>query len=140
MSMMPIVVALLLAQSQPAPEKKTNPNDPVTLKGCVARDVSSGSSYTFTDESTGTQYRLAGKSVAKYSGTAVEVVGLVDNRKVAVKGGLWPTTNVAAQAGNMDPGKAAVIALGAGSAGTGRVELPTLRITRVGLGAGECKQ
>jgi hypothetical protein len=39
----------------------------------------------------------------------------------------------------MDPGKAAVIALGAGSVGTGRVELPTLRITRVGLGAGECK-
>lgn len=137
---MPIVVALLLAQSQPAPApKQADPNAPVTLKGCVVRDVSSSSSYTFTDESSGTKYRLAGKSVSKYSGTAVEVVGLVDNRKVAVTGGLWPTPNVAAQAGNMDPGKAAVIALGGGSVGTGRVELPTLRITRVGLGAGECK-
>jgi hypothetical protein len=139
MSIMPIVVALLLAQSQPAPQKKADSNEPVTLKGCVVRDVSSGSSYTFTDESTGTKYRLAGKSVAKYSGTAVEVVGLIDTRNVAVTGGLWPTPNAAAQAGNMDPGKAAVIALGGGSVGTGRVELPTLRITRVGLGAGECK-
>jgi hypothetical protein len=138
MSIMPVVVALLLAQSQPAPQKKADSNEPVTLKGCVVRETSSGSSYTFTD-SAGLKYRLAGKSVEKYSGMAVEVVGLVDKRNVAVTGGLWPTPNVAAQAGNMDPGKAAVIALGGGSTGTGRVELPTLRITRVGLGAGECK-
>jgi hypothetical protein len=139
MSIMPIVVALLLGQSQPAaPQQKEDPNAPVTLNGCVLRDVASGSSYTFTD-SDGRKYRLTGKSVEKYSGMSVQVVGLVRLRDVKVVGGLWPTTNVAAQAGNMDPGKAAVIALGAGSVGTGRVELPTLRITRVGLGAGECK-
>jgi hypothetical protein len=138
MSIIPVVVALLLAQAQPEPQKKVDPNEPVTLKGCVAREVSSGSSYTFSD-SNGQRYRLAGKSVAKYSGMAVEVVGLVDRKNVSVVGGLWPSTNVAAQAGNMDPGKAAVAALGGGPVGTGRVELPTLRITRVGLGAGECK-
>jgi hypothetical protein len=139
MSIMPVVVALLLAQSQPAPQKKADSNEPVTLKGCVVRDASSGSSYTFTD-STGTKYRLAGKSVSKYSGMSVEVVGLIDRPNLSVKGGLWPSPNVAAQAGNIDPGVAAVAALGGGTTGTGRVELPTLRITRVGLGAGECKQ
>jgi hypothetical protein len=143
MSILPVVVALLLGQSQPpaqpAPEKKVDQNAPVTLKGCVARDASSGSSYTFTD-SAGLKYRLAGKSVEKYSGMAVEVVGLVNRPNLVVKGGLWPTPNVAAQAGNMDPGRQAVAALQAGTAGTGNVELPTLRITRVGLGAGECKQ
>ena len=139
MSIIPVVVALLLAQAPPAPEKKADSNEPVKLKGCVVRDTSSGNSYTFTD-SDGTHYRLAGKSAAKYSGMSVEVVGLVDRRNLTVVGGLWPTPNVAAQAGNMDPGKAAVIALGTGSVGTGRVELPTLRITRVGLGATECRQ
>jgi len=139
MSITTVIVALLLAQSQPATPKKAESNEPVTLKGCVARETTSGSSYTFTD-STGTKYRLAGKSIEKYSGMSVEVVGLVDRRNVAVTGGLWPTPNAAAQAGNMDPGRAAVIALGGGSTGTGRVELPTLRITRVGLGASECKQ
>ena len=103
------------------------------------RDTSSGNSYTFTD-SDGTHYRLAGKSAAKYSGMSVEVVGLVDRRNLTVVGGLWPTPNVAAQAGNIDPGVAAVAALGGGTVGTGRVELPTLRITRVGLGTSECKQ
>jgi len=96
MSIMPVVVALLLAQSQPAPQKKADSNEPVTLKGCVARDeTSSGSSYTFTD-STGTKYRLAGKSVSKYSGMSVEVVGLIDRPNLVVKGGLWPSPNVAA--------------------------------------------
>ena len=140
MSIIPVVVALLLGQAQPAdPQKKVDQNDPVTLKGCVVRDQSSGSSYTFTD-SAGLKYRLAGKNVAKYSGMSVEVVGLINRPNLVVKGGLWPTPNVAAQAGNMDPGKQAVAALQAGTVGTGNVELPTLRITRVGLGAGECKQ
>jgi len=141
MSIMPVVVALLLAQSQPTPQKKADSNEPVTLKGCVARDeTSSGSSYTFTD-STGTKYRLAGKSVSKYSGMSVEVVGLIDRPNLVVKGGLWPSPNVAAQAGQYgNPGQQAIAALGGGTVGTGRVELPTLRITRVGLGTSECKQ
>ena len=139
MSIIPVVVALLLAQAPSAPQKKADSNEPVRLKGCVVRDTSSGNSYTFTD-SAGTKYRLAGKSVSKYSGMSVEVVGLIDKPNLSVKGGLWPSPNVAAQAGNIDPGVAAVAALGGGTVGTGRVELPTLRITRVGLGTSECKQ
>src|SRR5215467_13509880 len=99
--------AVLLAQAPAEPQKKADPNQPVTLNGCVVREAASDSSYTFTDTN-GLKYRLAGKSVSKYSGMSVEVVGLVDNRKLKVVGGLWPTPNVAAQAGNIDPGKAAV--------------------------------
>jgi hypothetical protein len=139
MSIIPVVVALLLAQSQPAPQKKANPNEPVTLNGCVERDTANGSSYTFTD-SNGLQYRLAGKSVAKYSGMTVEVAGIVDRSDLKVVGGLWPSPNVAAQAGSLDPGVAAVAALGGGTTGTGRVDLPRLRITRVGIAQGECKR
>jgi hypothetical protein len=140
MSIIPVIVALVLGQASPAtPPKKADQNEPVTLKGCVVRDSASASSYTFTD-SAGLKYRLAGKNVEKYSGMAVEVVGLVNRPNLVVKGGLWPNPNVAAQAGNMDPGRQAVAALQAGTVGTGNVELPTLRITRVGLGAGECKQ
>ena len=138
MNIIPVVVALLLAQSPPVPQQKANPNEPVTLNGCVERDTSSGSSYTFTDSS-GQQYRLAGKNVARYSGLTVEVVGIVDRRDLKVVGGLWPSTNVAAQAGSLDPGVAAVAALGGGTT-TGRVDLPRLRITRVGVARGECKR
>jgi hypothetical protein len=138
MNIIPVVVALLLAQSQPAPQQKANSTDPITLNGCVERDTSSGSSYTFTDNN-GQQYRLSGKSVAKYSGLTVEVVGIVDRKDLKVVGGLWPSPNVAAQAGSLDPGVAAVAALGGGTTGTGRVDLPRLRITRVGVAQGECK-
>jgi|SRR6185369_14695574 len=140
MSIIAIAAAFLLAQAPADPQKKADPNQPVTLNGCVVREAANGSAYTFTDNTSGAQYRLAGKSVSKYSGMTVEVVGIVDRRDLKVVGGLWPTPNVAAQAGNIDPGKAAVAALGGGTVGTGRVDLPTLRISRVGLTSGDCKR
>ena len=132
--------AVLLAQAPAEPQKKADSNQPVTLNGCVVRAAANDTSYTFTDNN-GLKYRLAGKSVSKYSGMSVEVVGIVDHRNLKVAGGLWPTPNVAAQAGNIDPGKAAVAALpGGGAGGTGNVDLPTLRVTRVGVASGECKR
>jgi hypothetical protein len=72
---------------------------------------------------------------------SVEVVGLVDTKKVKVVGGLWPSPNVAGQAGAIDPGKAAIAALPGGTTtGVGNVELPTLNVTRLSLGQGECRK
>jgi hypothetical protein len=141
MSIIAIAAALLLAQAPAEPQKKADSNQPVTLNGCVVREAANGSSYTFTDATNGLKYKLAGKSVSRYSGMSLEVVGIVDRRNLKVYGGLWPSTNVAAQAGAIDPGKAAVAALpGGGASGTGSVDLPTLRVTRVGVASGECKQ
>ena len=139
----PILAALLAAQSQPAP--KPEPVAPLKMNGCVARDYTdakSATSYTFIDDTDGSRYHITGKSVSKYSGMSVHVVGsLVDTRKLKVAGGLWPSPNVAGQAGNIDVGQAAIAALPGGtSTGTGNVELPTLKVTQVSLGGGECKQ
>jgi hypothetical protein len=139
MNIITIVAALLLAQASAAPSK-VDPNEPLTMNGCVARDAAKDSGFTFTDNASGSRFRLTGKSLAKYSGQSVEVVGIVDNKRLRVAGGLWPSPNVAAQAGAIDPGKAAVAALGGGTTGSGNVELPTLKITRVGLGQGECRR
>jgi hypothetical protein len=132
--------AVLLAQAPAEPQKKADANQPVTLNGCVVRETASDNSYTFTDNN-GLKYRLAGKSVSRYSGLSVEVVGIVDRRNLKVTGGLWPSTNIAAQAGSLDPSKAAIAALpGGGTGGTGNVDLPTLRVTRVGVASGECRR
>ena len=139
MNIIAIAATLLLAQTAAAPSK-VDPNEPLTMSGCVLRDAARNSDFTFTDGASGSRYRLTGKSLAKFSGQSVEVVGIVDNKKVKVAGGLWPSPNVAGQAGAIDPGKAAVAALGGGTTGSGNVELPTLKITRVGLGQGECKR
>jgi hypothetical protein len=147
MSILPVVAAaVLLAQaqpSQPAAEKK-DPNAPITMNGCVQRDYTdakNGTAYTFVDGTDGSRYRLSGKSVSKYSGMSVQVVGVLNTRKLKVTGGLWPSPNVAAQAGAIDPGQAAVAALPGGpTTGIGNVEMPILNVTRLSLGQGECRK
>ncbi|HUK37071.1 MAG TPA: hypothetical protein VLV86_24315 [Vicinamibacterales bacterium] len=144
--MLPVfAAALLLAQAQPSqPAPKTDPNAPVTMNGCVARDytdVKNANAYTFINSDDGSRYRLAGKSVSKYSGMSVQVVGIVDTKKLRVAGGLWPSPNVAAQAGNIDNAQAAVAALPGGpTTGVGNVEMPILNVTRLSLGQGECRK
>jgi hypothetical protein len=140
-----LAVALLLAQGQPAePAKKADPNAPVTMNGCVTRDYTdskNASAYTFVDGADGGRYRLKGNSLSKYSGMAVQVVGVIDTKKVKFVGGLYPSPNVAGQAGAIDPGKAAVAAMpGGGSNGVGNVDLPTLNVTRLSFGQGECRR
>ena len=98
MTMLPVLAAaVLLAQAQPStPAPKTDPNAPVTMTGCVARDYTdakNANAYTFIDDTSGSRYRLAGKnvSVSKYSGMAVQVVGVVDTKKLRVVGGFYPS-------------------------------------------------
>ena len=114
------------------------------MNGCVTRDYTdskNANAYTFVDNTDGSRYRLKGRSISKYSGMAVQIVGVVDTKKVKVVGGLYPSTNVAAQAGAIDPAKAAVAALPGGpTTGIGNVDLPTLNVTRLSLGSGECRR
>jgi len=145
--MLPVfAAALLLAQSQPAgkTDPKPDPNAPLTMNGCVTRDYTdsrNANAYTFINSIDGTRYHLKGSSLTKYSGMSVQVVGVVDTRKVKVVGGLYPSPNVAAQAGAIDPAKAGVAALPGGpTRGTGNVDLPTLNVTRLSLGQGECRR
>jgi hypothetical protein len=57
-----------------------------------------------------------------------------------VKGGLLPSPNVAAQAGAIDPGQAAVASQPGGTAsGTGSVDVPLFRVDRVRALGGSCQ-
>lgn len=137
--------AFLLAQAPaPQPAPKPDPKAPITMNGCVTRDYTdsrNANAYTFVDDTDGSRYRLKGRSLSKYSGMSVQVVGVVDTKKLKIVGGLWPSPNVAAQAGAIDPGKAAIAALPGGpTTGVGNVELPVLNVARLSLGPGECRK
>jgi hypothetical protein len=149
MTLLPVLAAaVLLAQAQPStPATKTDPNAPVTMNGCVTRDYTDAknpTAYTFIDNTDGSRYRLSGKnvSISSYSGMSVQVVGIVNTRKLNVVGGLLPSPNVAAQAGSIDVGVAAVAALPGSpqTTGVGKVSLPVLTVTRLSLDHGECKK
>lgn len=131
------------AQSAPPSTAKTDkvdPNKPVTMNGCIVRDSSSAKDFTFTDSANGFKYHLSGQDVSKFVGQPLQIVGVVDTRKLRVKIGLYPSPNVAAQAGAIDPGKAHVAALGGGTTGSGNVELPTFKVAQVRAAQGECRK
>jgi hypothetical protein len=111
----------------------------ITIVGCLSQDEKTPDHLTIADDKDGTRYRVSGKNLSEYVGRRVELVGAV-RHPVHVAFGLFPSPNVAAQAGAMDPAQAATAsAPGGGAAGTGNVTLPELRVTKVSAGRGVCK-
>jgi uncharacterized protein YdeI (BOF family) len=135
------MLAVAPAPQDPPPAKtKVDANKPVTMNGCIVRDMTSTSQYMFTDNTDGSKYRLSGRDVSKFMGQPLQIFGVVDTKRLKVVGGLTPSPNVAAQAGAIDPGKAAVAALGGGTTGSGSPDLPTFKVARVSAARGECRK
>ena len=116
--------------------QKTDPGR-VVLTGCVAKG-NGPREFTITDEANGT-YRVTGNGIERYVGRRVEIAGREDTSKLKVVGGLYPTPNVAAQAGSIDPVRAVIAAMPGGSGGaTGEVALPTFKVKSVRTLDGGC--
>ncbi len=80
----------------------------LSLSGCVVRSESAPNQFTLEDKDEG-RFRLSGINMSDYVGRRVQIGGAVpDSKKLVIKGGLTPNANVAAQAGAMDPARAAV--------------------------------
>ncbi len=124
------------AQSQDAnPET----NGQVTVTGCVSGLPVNSGDFTLTDANNGSKYRLTGKSVRKYAGQRVEVVS-GRSKRLAIRGGLWPSPNAAGQAGAIDPAQESIARQpGGGGTGAGTATLPELNVVRVRGVEGPCK-
>ena len=109
----------------------------ITLSGCVERGETPPGQFTLSDREDGSTYRLTGTDVRQYIGRRVQIVGGVASRRFRIVGGLTPNANVAAQAGAMDPVRAATAAAG-GAAGPGTVELPEFKVKSVRPVSGSC--
>ncbi len=127
----------LAAQSKSAPKQKAK-NEVITLSGCVSAADKAPGQFTLEDKESGVKYRLTGAKVADFVGQTVLIVGGSDSKKLVIKGGLVPNPNVAAQAGAMDPARAAVASQG-GAAGPGDVELPEFKVRSVRPTGGGCR-
>jgi len=118
--------------AQAAKPSSTVPADQskeIRLNGCISRDTARPGQFNFLDNDGSGKYRLTGKSVKKFVGHRVEIVGGPPGKGVTFRTGLWPSPNVAAQAGALDPAKAAVANLPGGAAdGAGVSPLPELRV------------
>lgn len=125
------------AQTPPAPPAPSR--SPVELVGCVSDDPGASGSFTL-DESGGSRYRLTGKSVRKYAGSMVRLVGGPQGKRLSIRGGLWPSANLAGQAGAIDPAQASIARQPGGAAsGTGIGDLPEFRVASVRRIDGSCR-
>jgi hypothetical protein len=130
------------AQDKPAKQDKqdkkaaSQAGKTISLSGCVVHNEKPDH-YTLEDASEG-KYRLTGVALRDYLGQRVQIAGaVVESKKLVIKGGLTPNANVAAQAGAMDPARAAVESAG-GIAGPGTVDLPEFNVKSVRPVSGGC--
>ena len=131
-------IALLIVSCAAAVALAQEPAQEVT--GCVSRDEA-GDHFTLADVKNGT-FELIGVDARKYVGKRVEAKGTA--RRLRIAGGLWPTPNIAAQAGAIDPIQTTIAAMpGSGTRGTepGTATAPPvaeLRVERIRTVKGRC--
>jgi hypothetical protein len=129
-----LAIASTVSAAQKPPAKPDSKLTTLTLSGCVTRSSQAPDQFTLADNSD--VYRLSGSNVGNYVGQRVEIVGRMHEPKVRIKTGLYPSPNVAAQAGAIDPARAATET--SGTAAVGRGPLPEFRIQSIKTVAGNC--
>jgi len=136
LALQPAVTAT--AQTATAPAKEAARE--LRLNGCISRDAKTPGQFTFRDADNGDRYRLSGKNLKKFVGQKVEIVGGPPGKGITFKTGLWPSPNVAAQAGAMDPAEAAVARMPGGAADApGANTLPEFRVMSLRGVDGACQ-
>ncbi len=134
-----VALATVCAAPLDAQEKKApaTPAKIISLSGCVVRGEKTPDQYTLVD-TTEVKYRLTGVNLRDYIGQRVQIAGgVAETKRLTIKGGLMPNPNVAAQAGAMDPARAAMASAG-GVAGPGTVDLPEFKVKSVRPVSGGC--
>lgn len=110
----------------------------LTLTGCVEKGETPNQ-FTLQDAANG-KFEVSGSGINKFVGKRVQIAGTPGSSRFRVKGGLWPTPNVAGQAGAIDPAKAAIASQpGGGATGTGDIALPTLKVRSIRALDGGCE-
>jgi hypothetical protein len=138
MSVAAVILAGALGAAVPQTARPAQPpkSNLVTVEGCVAAAPNDRRMFTIDDD--GQTYILKGVDARELVGRLVRVTGLPPKR-LRIVGGLYPSPNVAAQAGSMDPSKAAIAAQ---SGPTSQSSRPPIEITvkSVRFLAGSCEQ
>jgi hypothetical protein len=143
-SVVAVAVAMMLmtsgmvARTRAAQNPSTRKDTRIELTGCVSDRANETGAFTFTDTQTGGKYRLTGKKMQNYAGRMVAVFG-GPNKRLSIRGGLWPSPNAAGQAGALDPAQESISRQpGGASASRGDAALPEFNVVRVRTVDGSC--
>jgi hypothetical protein len=135
-----VLQAAATASAQDAKTPAKEASKELRLNGCISRDARTPGQFNFREDDSGDRYRLTGKNLKKFVGQRVEIVGGPPGKGITFKTGLWPSPNVAAQAGAMDPAQAAVARMPGGAADApGASALPEFHVIRLRGVEGACQ-
>jgi hypothetical protein len=135
-----VLQAAATASAQDAKTPAKEAAKELRLNGCISRDKGTPGQFNFREDESGDRYRLTGKNLKKFVGQRVEIVGGPPGKGITFKTGLWPSPNVAAQAGAMDPAQAAVARMPGGAADApGASALPEFHVIRLRGVEGACQ-
>jgi len=124
-----LIATTAFAQSKSKQKKNADPEAITVVSGCVSQ-AADKTHYEVEDAANGS-YRLSGTDVHDFIGQKVQLIGgVIETKKLRIKGGLVPNANVAGQAGAIDPTQAANAVAG-GQAPTGNVQLPEFRVKSI---------
>lgn len=126
------------AQADKPPTKPTS--TVVTMVGCVQGSGSSEDPFRLLNGQEGVTYKLTGTNMRAFIGKRVQISGGPDPRRLKIVGGLTPSANVAAQAGALDPARAAVESSPLSTAGKSDPQLPEFRVRSVRAAEGSCEK
>ena len=130
---------MLMVPGMSAQNQSARPTSQVELTGCVSDRANESGTFTFTDAQTGGKYRLTGKKMQTYAGKMVAVSG-GPSKRLAIRGGLWPSPNAAGQAGALDPAQESIARQQGGAASAkGDAALPEFNVVRVRGVEGNCR-
>ena len=102
-----LAVGIAYGQTTPAGSSSNKGVSSTTLDGCVAASSNNKKTFTLADAAQGETYLLKGLDVHDFVGKHVQIIG-GPSKGLHIVGGLYPSPNVAAQAGAIDPTKAAI--------------------------------
>ena len=136
-----LAAALAMQAGTGAPARTPGKDAPKQLQmtGCVAKDRFAPGQFTFQEADSGWKFRLTGKGLKNFVGHRVEIVGGPPGKGVTFRTGLYPSPNTAAQAGALDPAKAAIAAMPGGAADApNQAALPEFHVIRLHDVEGAC--
>jgi len=133
-----LVASVVVTSAQSRSSSKDAPTT-IELTGCVSLTPGASGQFAIVDSASGGTYRLSGKGIRKYAGQRVTVVGGPRSRRLSVRLGLWPSPNIAAQAGALDPAQESIARQPGGSASGAESKLPEFHVVRMRGVDGACQ-
>ena len=133
-----LLFAAVMPRIEQAPATPIAPARILLTAECVSASRDNIGQFRFQELQQGRRERLASTRIPQEPAQHVEIGGRSKVKRFTIRGGLWPSANIAAQAGALDPAQEAIARQLVGANRPPRPLLAEFRVARVRDVNGAC--